>query len=676
MVITRKERISLLEKERTMQKMKCSNANLKRGTALFSTSLLVGLLAFPTYTETVEATELDKDQLVSNEAEKDIEVVEGETVAVETEANDELEDGNNDNLSEEKEIEKEQKIKEFKKLVSQEIFDAITFEGLSLEDVDQLIDNALLSAEESGTLEIETEVAIETELATEEETILEEVATEVQVETSEAVEETETAVEVVESSASTFEAELVEENSGTEEANEIEETEEMAETAETEAVSEVIEEVEEEKIPTEVIEDSAIEEAVEIEETVSEEQVVEVEAQVEASKATTMMATTSAPITKETKTTAVTTKNAEPIIYVVKSGDTLNKIAANYGVSVNDLMTWNNISNKNVIKVGQQLSVNQQAPKKEELEEISKSQTPEQFIASVGAFASEVAAKNNLYASVMIAQAGLESGWGSSSLSKAPNNNLFGIKGSYNGESVTMYTKEYSTAGGWINIPQNFKKYPSYAESFQDNANLLKKGTSWDPNFYAGAWVSNTSNVYEATAWLEGRYATDPTYAAKLNNLIKLYNLTRFDVTSSDSNGNTGDNGNTGGTPSTPVTPNPSENDNSNTGTGNTSQYTIQSGDTLTSIAKRYNTTVANLKSLNNLKSDTIYVGQKLTVNGTVQEESKPSTGDNSNSGNTESSTTQYTVQSGDTLTGIARKYNTTVANLKSLNSLKSDTIY
>ncbi|WP_370567523.1 LysM peptidoglycan-binding domain-containing protein, partial [Desemzia sp. RIT 804] len=675
-MITRKERISLLEKERTMQKMKCSNANLKRGTALFSTSLLVGLLAFPTYTETVEATELDKDQLVSNEAEKDIEVVEGETVAVETEANDELEDGNNDNLSEEKEIEKEQKIKEFKKLVSQEIFDAITFEGLSLEDVDQLIDNALLSAEESGTLEIETEVAIETELATEEETILEEVATEVQVETSEAVEETETAVEVVESSASTFEAELVEENSGTEEANEIEETEEMAETAETEAVSEVIEEVEEEKIPTEVIEDSAIEEAVEIEETVSEEQVVEVEAQVEASKATTMMATTSAPITKETKTTAVTTKNAEPIIYVVKSGDTLNKIAANYGVSVNDLMTWNNISNKNVIKVGQQLSVNQQAPKKEELEEISKSQTPEQFIASVGAFASEVAAKNNLYASVMIAQAGLESGWGSSSLSKAPNNNLFGIKGSYNGESVTMYTKEYSTAGGWINIPQNFKKYPSYAESFQDNANLLKKGTSWDPNFYAGAWVSNTSNVYEATAWLEGRYATDPTYAAKLNNLIKLYNLTRFDVTSSDSNGNTGDNGNTGGTPSTPVTPNPSENDNSNTGTGNTSQYTIQSGDTLTSIAKRYNTTVANLKSLNNLKSDTIYVGQKLTVNGTVQEESKPSTGDNSNSGNTESSTTQYTVQSGDTLTGIARKYNTTVANLKSLNSLKSDTIY
>ncbi|MBM6616073.1 LysM peptidoglycan-binding domain-containing protein, partial [Desemzia sp. RIT804] len=73
-------------------------------------------------------------------------------------------------------------------------------------------------------------------------------------------------------------------------------------------------------------------------------------------------------------------------------------------------------------------------------------------------------------------------------------------------------------------------------------------------------------------------------------------------------------------------------------------------------------------KSLNSLKSDTIYVGQKLTVNGAAKEESNPS------SDNT--STAQYTIQSGDTLSGIARKYNTTVANLKSLNNLKSDTIY
>ncbi|MFL2137494.1 LysM peptidoglycan-binding domain-containing protein [Desemzia sp. FAM 23991] len=675
-MITRKERISLLEEERTIHKMKLSNARLKRGTALFSTSLLVGLLAFPTYTETVKATELDKDQAEANEVEKDIEVAEGETVAVESETSGVTQDNLNDALSEEKEIEKEQKINEFKQLVSQEIFDAITFETLSLEDVDQLVDNALLtadanqtSAEESADGEASedlvdeesTEVAVETNT----EDPAEEQASEIQPETPEAVEETEEAVEVIETE--TPEAELAEVDSV---------PEEVSETEEQAATEDIIVEIEEGKTEAEIPEDSVVEENTKSEETVSDEkaaseeapkeqekeQVVEAEVQAEVPKARIMVATTSATVVKET--------TAEKKIHVVKSGDTLNKIASTYGVSVNDLIGWNNITNKNVIKVGQQIYINQQAPKQKQLENISTAQTAEQFIATVGSFASEVAAKNNLYASVMIAQAGLESGWGSSSLSKAPNNNLFGIKGSYNGESVTMYTKEYSTATGWVNIPQNFKKYPSYAESFQDNANLLKNGTSWNSNYYSGAWVSNTSNVYEATAWLEGRYATDPTYAAKLNNLIKLYNLIRFDVASPGS-GNTGD---TGSTPSTPVMPTPSENENTNPETGTTSQYTIQSGDTLTSIAKKYNTSVASLKSMNNLKSDTIYVGQKLTVNGSAQGGSTPSTG--TTTPNTGTSTGQYTIQSGDTLSGIARKYSTTVASLKSLNNLKTDTIY
>ena len=109
MVITRKERISLLEEEKTMQKMNCSSARLKRGTALFSTSLLVGLLAFPTYTATVEAAELDNDTPVSNEAEKDSEVTEGDSVAVEPETASGTEVSHDDNLSEDKEMEKNRK---------------------------------------------------------------------------------------------------------------------------------------------------------------------------------------------------------------------------------------------------------------------------------------------------------------------------------------------------------------------------------------------------------------------------------------------------------------------------------------------------------------------------------------------------------------------------------------
>lgn len=80
----------------------------------------------------------------------------------------------------------------------------------------------------------------------------------------------------------------------------------------------------------------------------------------------------------------------------------------------------------------------------------------------------------------------------------------------------------------------------------------------------------------------------------------------------------------------------------------------VQKGDTLTKIAKGNNTSVSELKQLNNLKSSKIYVGQKLVV-GKI--------------------TTTHTVKKGETLYGISKKYKTTVATVKKLNGLKSDTI-
>lgn len=145
------------------------------------------------------------------------------------------------------------------------------------------------------------------------------------------------------------------------------------------------------------------------------------------------------------------------------------------------------------------------------------------FITSIGETARQIGQERNLYASVMIAQAVLESSSGQSALSQEPYYNFFGIKGAYNGNSVVMQTWEDDGSGNTYEIDQAFRSYNSLADSLNDYANLL----SW--NLYADTWKSNTSSYQDATAALTGRYATDTAYADKLNALIEQYGLTSYD---------------------------------------------------------------------------------------------------------------------------------------------------
>ncbi|MCH4009178.1 glycoside hydrolase family 73 protein [Companilactobacillus sp.] len=150
------------------------------------------------------------------------------------------------------------------------------------------------------------------------------------------------------------------------------------------------------------------------------------------------------------------------------------------------------------------------------------------FLAMAAPMAQQAAAKYNVYASVMLAQAILESAWGQSDLA-TQGNNLFGIKGDYNGAYVSMPTSEWSASQGWYQIYANFRKYPSYLESFNDNGNKLRNGVDWDSTYYRGTWKENAATYKDATAWLQGRYATAPNYAESLNNVIQTYNLTQYD---------------------------------------------------------------------------------------------------------------------------------------------------
>lgn len=85
--------------------------------------------------------------------------------------------------------------------------------------------------------------------------------------------------------------------------------------------------------------------------------------------------------------------------------------------------------------------------------------------------------------------------------------------------------------------------------------------------------------------------------------------------------------------------------------------YTVKSGDTLYSIAKKFDTTVEKIKSQNSLNADALTVGQMLKIPSVISV-TKPS------------KTNVYTVEPGDTLYSLAREFNTTVNNLKSLNNL------
>ena len=81
----------------------------------------------------------------------------------------------------------------------------------------------------------------------------------------------------------------------------------------------------------------------------------------------------------------------------------------------------------------------------------------------------------------------------------------------------------------------------------------------------------------------------------------------------------------------------------------NTESYIVQKGDTLYSISRRFNMTVDQLKKINNLTSNILKIGQILNLNNL------------------------YTVQKGDTLYSIARRYNTTIDEIKRKNNLKNN---
>lgn len=287
----------------------------------------------------------------------------------------------------------------------------------------------------------------------------------------------------------------------------------------------------------------------------------------------------------------------------------------------------------------------------------SNNSRSQQFIQSVAQGAIDGWNQYRVLPSITVAQAILESGWGQSSLSTSAHN-LFGIKGSYNGHSVVMRTREVY-GGRSVYVNSNFRAYANNSESVTDHGRFLNVNSRYRN------LLGDTNYVSVANKLRQDGYATDPSYANSLINLVRTYNLTQLDsvafsgkvVTNKNNNGD-----------------NSSYNSGSSS-VSNTGYYTVQSGDTLSGIANRFSTTVNHLASLNDISNpNRIYVGQRLLVRQqTSSQTNTNNTNTSSNTTNTSSSATgTYTVQSGDTLSGIANKFGTNYESLANLNNISN----
>ncbi|MGX5660237.1 flagellar assembly peptidoglycan hydrolase FlgJ [Castellaniella ginsengisoli] len=145
------------------------------------------------------------------------------------------------------------------------------------------------------------------------------------------------------------------------------------------------------------------------------------------------------------------------------------------------------------------------------------------FVDRMGAAAELAARRSGVPAKLILSQAALESGWGEREIRRPDgrgSHNLFGIKagGGWRGEVVNVMTTEYDEDGVAHRVSQPFRAYGSYAESFQDYAELIGGSDRY------GKVVTAPSAEAAARRIQEAGYATDPGYADKLISIMGYFN--------------------------------------------------------------------------------------------------------------------------------------------------------
>lgn len=163
--------------------------------------------------------------------------------------------------------------------------------------------------------------------------------------------------------------------------------------------------------------------------------------------------------------------------------------------------------------------------------------TEREFIDKIGSLAAQDMKQSGILASITVAQACLESGYGSTELAVNANN-LFGMKCSLSGntwdsvwDGVSKYTKqthEQKLDGTIYTVMADFRKYPDILASIKDHSCYLNGAMNGNQKRYEG--LSGEKNYRKAAELIKaGGYATDISYVDKLCSLIERWNLTQYD---------------------------------------------------------------------------------------------------------------------------------------------------
>jgi uncharacterized FlgJ-related protein len=149
-----------------------------------------------------------------------------------------------------------------------------------------------------------------------------------------------------------------------------------------------------------------------------------------------------------------------------------------------------------------------------------------EFIETRSTHATELYKKYNIFASVNLAQAILESEWGQSTLA-SKYNNYYGIKAIGDQKSVTLETQE-NIDGQMTTVKAAFAVYDSWQDGMDAHTKFLIDGTTSNPDQFIDVKNAQTYQEQVHALVIDG-YATDPDYEKNLLDVIQTYELYKYD---------------------------------------------------------------------------------------------------------------------------------------------------